>query len=451
MKENLLEGSIYKGLFRFTVPIFLSLVLQMLYGIVDSLIVGNFVGANAFAAISSTASLNGLIISFFTGMAQGSGVVIANLLGQREYKKLNKAISTAIILGFFLGIIVTIIGILTTPSILRMMQTPSNVIGDAIDYTRIFYLGSIFMIMMNFCITIIQCLGDTKRPLRYLLISTFTNIVLDLLFIIVFKLGVKGAAYATLIANALSFVLNFILLNKFDEKFRFNFKKMHFDCSILKDILRNGIPSGFSITIISLANVVVQSNINKFGEFAMAGVAAANSIESLVFIPISSFSNAITTFVSQNLGAGNRQRAKKASKFGVLTSISMAELIGIITILFAPKLVALFNRDPQVIQYGVNKTYICGFFYLFLAYTHIISAVLRGAQKPIMPMLSMIVFWCIVRVSFLTITVERWHSILFLYWVYPLTWFLSSMFLTIYVLKEKPITNYKEAIKKSAA
>ena len=442
MKQDLLKGSIYKGLFIFTIPIFLSLVLQMLYSIVDSIIVGNFVGANAFAAISSTGSLNGLIISFFTGMAQGSGVVIANFLGQRNYEKLNKSISTALILGVILGIIVTIIGVLTTPAILTMMKTPKSVMPDAVNYTRIFYYGSIFMIMTNFCITIVQCLGDTKRPLIFLFISTMTNIVLDLVFITIFNMGVKGAAYSTLIANVVSFVLTFNLITKFDERYRFNFKRMYFDKNILVDILKNGIPSGFSITIISLANVVVQSNINKFGEYAMAGVAASSTIESMVFIPISSFSNAITTFVSQNLGAGQEERAKKAAKFGILCSISIAELIGIISIIFAPFLISLFNKNPEVIKFGVNKTYVCGIFYLFLAYTHTISAVLRGAQKPIIPMISMIVFWCVVRVGFLTITGNIWHNILFLYWVYPLTWFLSSVFLTVYVYMKKPLTNW---------
>lgn len=443
MKQNLLEGSICKGLFIFTVPIFLSLVLQMTYSIVDSIIVGNFVGANAFAAISSTNPLNGFIISFFTGMAQGSGVVIANILGQKNIKKLNHAISTAVILGFFMGIAVTIIGVSTTPTILKMMKTPPSVIIDAVDYTRIFYFGSIFMIMMNFCITIVQCLGDTKTPLIYLLISTILNIVLDLVFIIVFKLGVKGAAYATLISNFVSFALTFRLLNRFDDEYRFDFKNLFFKFDILVDILKNGIPSGLSFTIISLANVVVQSNINKFGEYAMSGIAASSAIESLVFIPISSFSNAITTFVSQNLGAGNEYRAKRASKLGIICSVASAEFIGIVTIIFAPQLVSMFNSDPKVIHYGVDKTYVCGIFYAFLAYTHIVSAVLRGAQKPIIPMMSMIIFWCGIRVAFLSITGEIWHNIFLLYWVYPLTWFLSSIFLTIYIVKKKPLTNWR--------
>lgn len=443
MKQNLLEGSIYKGLFRFTVPIFLTLVLQMLYSIVDSLIVGNFVGANAFAAISSTQSLNGLIISFFTGMAQGGGVVIANYLGQNRIDRLNKSISTTIILGFVLGIVVTFIGVLTTPAILEMMRTPKAVIGDAIDYTRIFYMGSIFMIMMNFCVTTVQCLGDTKRPLNYLFVSTAVNIVLDLVFIVVFDMGVKGAAYATLIANFLSFALTFKLLLHFDDDYKFDMKNLMFDFSILKEILKNGIPSGFSITIISFANVIVQANINKFGEYAVAGVAASSTIESLVFIPISSFSNAITTFVSQNLGAGNEVRAKKAAKFGILCSVTIAEVIGVVTIIFAPFLIGMFTKNPDVVKYGVEKTYVSGLFYLFLAYTHTLSAVLRGAQKPIIPMISMIVFWCIIRVGFLTITGEIWHDISFLYWVYPLTWALSSAYLTWYVLREKPLTNWR--------
>ena len=307
--------------------------------------------------------------------------------------------------------------------------------GDSVTYLRIYFAGSVGFVMYNIFVGILQAVGDSRHPLYYLIVSSLVNIVLDITFIAGFGMGVEGAAIATVISQLVSALLCLIQLTCRQKNCRLYLRRIAFTPRLLKQIIRMGLPSGLQNSIIAFANVVVQSNINSFGELAMAGVGAYSKIEGFGFLPITSFTMALTTFIGQNLGAAQYERTKKGARFGIWATVVLAEFIGVAVFVFAPWLIAAFDSNPEVISIGVAKARTSTLFFFLLAFSHAISAVLRGAGRAIVPMTVMLVFWCVVRVGFLTITVPLTHSILMLYWVYPLTWALSSLTFLIYYKK----------------
>lgn len=429
------EGSISKGIIKFALPIFFGNVFQQLYNTVDSLVVGNFVGRDALAAISATGSLIFLLVGLFGGIFSGAGVVISRYYGAKENENVEKAVHTAVAFGLFSGIILTITGTLLAPKILKLMGTPESVFPNAVLYVRIYFAGILANVLYNTCAGIFQAVGDSKHPLQFLIVSSITNVVLDLLFVAVFHMGIAGAAIATIIAQALSATLGFYYLTHTNGANRVNFKKVHIDGEMLKEILHVGIPSGLQNSVIALANIVVQSNINSFGATAVAGCGAYSKVEGFAFIPITSFALSMTTFISQNLGAKEYERAKKGAKFGIFSSIILAELVGVLFFLGAPNIIAIFNREPEVIAFGTSQAHTIALFYFLLAFSHCIAGILRGAGKSIIPMLVMLLCWCIIRVSYITIITRFIPQIQVIFWAYPLTWSLSSIIFLIYYLK----------------
>ncbi|MBQ8822443.1 MAG: polysaccharide biosynthesis C-terminal domain-containing protein, partial [Lachnospiraceae bacterium] len=280
-----------------------------------------------------------------------------------------------------------------------------------------------------------QSVGDSKRPLFYLMIATVVNIVLDLLFVGVFKWGVWSAAFATVISQFISALLCLRTLLTTTEEYRVDIKKICFDMFMLKQIIQNGLPTGLNNSIIAIANVVVQSNINAFGKMAVAGCGAYSKIEGFGFLPINCFTMALTTFISQNLGAKQFERAKKGARFGILCSVILAETIGIIIYLFAPQLIGIFNSDPAIVEYGVIQARIVTLFYCLLAYSHCLASIFRGAGKSTIPMLVMLASWCIIRVTYITIIVQFIPVINVIFWAYPLTWSISTVVFTIFYFK----------------
>ena len=429
------EGSIGKRITLFAMPIFLGNLFQQLYNTADSLIVGNFLGSNALAAVSSSGSLIFMLIGFLSGMSIGAGVVIARYFGAGDRENMDLAIHTTVAFGLAASVVMTLIGVLLSPQILRLMATPEVVMGDSVTYLRIYFAGSVGFVMYNIFVGILQAVGDSRHPLYYLIVSSLVNIVLDITFIAGFGMGVEGAAIATVISQLVSALMCLIQLTCRQKNCRLYLRRIAFTPRLLKQIIRMGLPSGLQNSIIAFANVVVQSNINSFGELAMAGVGAYSKIEGFGFLPITSFTMALTTFIGQNLGAAQYERAKKGARFGIWATVVLAEFIGVAVFVFAPWLIAAFDSNPEVISIGVAKARTSTLFFFLLAFSHAISAVLRGAGRAIVPMTVMLVFWCVVRVGFLTITVPLTHSILMLYWVYPLTWALSSLTFLIYYKK----------------
>lgn len=437
------NGSIYKKIVKFALPIFWGNLFQQLYNIVDSLVIGNFVGRDALAAVSSTGSLIFLLVGLFGGIFMGAGVVISKYFGAGEEENVQTAIHTAISFGIIAGIILTILGTLLSPQILRLMGTPETVFSQAVLYVRIYFAGILSIVMYNTASGIFQAVGDSKHPLYYLIISSIVNVVLDLLFVAVFKMGIAGAAIATVIAQGVSMVLAFYHLMHTNDIYKVSLKKIKVNGFMLKQILRMGIPAGIQNSVIALANVVVQSNINSFGAIAVAGCGAYSKIEGFAFIPITSFAFSMTTFIGQNLGAKEYDRAKKGTYFGIVVSMVLAEVVGIVFYIMAPKLVALFNSEVAVVQYGTLQARTIAIFYFLLAFSHCLAGILRGAGKSVIPMAVMLVCWCVIRVLYVTIATHFVPKIQTVFWAYPLTWSLSSIIFLIYYLKSDWIHGFE--------
>ena len=450
MKHSLTEGSIWKSMLFFAFPILLGNIFQQLYNTADAFIVGRFLEKNAYAAVSSSGSLIFLLVGFFTGIAVGAGVVIARYYGAKDYDKLHTAIHTTLAFGLAAGIILTVLGMTLTPQLLRLMKTDPQVLPNSVAYFRMYFAGSIAIVLYNMCVGILQAVGDSRHPLYYLILSSLINIGLDLLFVGMFGLGVWSAATATTIAQFISLGLCLYRLCHYDTVYRVQLHKIRFNFPMLRQIVHFGLPSGVQNSIIAFANVIVQSNINAFGADAMAGCGTYSKLEGFAFLPITCFTMALTTFVSQNLGAHQYDRVKRGVRFGILCSVTMAEVIGALIFLFSPALVALFQNDPPVIAIGVKQAHIEAFFYCFLAFSHCIAAIMRGAGKPTVPMFVMLAVWCVLRVSYISIAVPMVERIEVVFSAYPLTWFTSSVIFLIYFLKSDWLHNYDRLEQKKA-
>ena len=426
------EGSIPGQILRFAAPLFLGNLFQQLYNTADALIVGNMLGNDALAAVSATGTLVFLVISLFVGIAAGSSVLISRYFGAQDFDKLEKAIHTNVAFSLAAGVLMTIFGVLFTPWMLEAMGTPEDVMELSATYIRTFFAGSLGLVLYNGLRGVMQAVGDGKNPLKYLIFCSVLNVVLDITFIGLFHTGVGGAALATIISQFLSGLLCLRKLLMTDAEYRVELKKIRFHWPTLKLIVRYGLPSGIQNSVIAIANVVVQANINEFGTMAVAGCGAYAKVEGFAFLPITSFTISLTTFVGQNLGAKEYDRAKKGARFGLWCAIFSAELIGVLLYAAAPAVIGAFTREPEAIAFGVDKGRICSVFFCLLAASHGLAAVLRGAGKAVIPMISMLAFWCVIRVTFLHFMVPIYHTIATVNWVYPLTWALSTVFLGLY-------------------
>ncbi len=419
----------------FALPVFLGNVFQQLYNAFDAWCVGNYIGDDALAAVSSSGSLIFMMVSFFNGLAMGAGVVIARTFGAKHYDSMRKSIHTAIAFGIVTGAILTVAGVALTPTILRWMGTPDEVLPQSIAYFRYYFYGAIFIVMYNIFVGILHAVGDSKHPLYYLIFSTFVNIALDMLFVAVLGLGVGSAAIATTISQGFSALLCFLHLLRVDAPYKISIREIRFHKESFFEIVRYGIPSGVQNSVIALANVVVQSNINSFGKAAMAGCGSYSKLEGFAFLPVTCFTQALSTFVGQNLGAGQYDRVKKGIAFGVACSCIMAQLIGALAYFFAPQLIGFFSETQEAIGYGTQHMRTICLFYFLLAFSHCIASVMRGAGKATVPMFTMLACWCIFRVTYISIAVKLVNRLTTVSWAYPITWTLSSIIFLIYFLK----------------
>ena len=426
----------------FAMPVFLGNVFQQFYNAFDSWCVGNYIGDDALAAVSSSGSLIFLMVSFFNGVAMGAGIVIARLYGAEDYLPMRKAIHTAIAFGMVTGILLTIAGIVFTPTILRWMGTPAEVLPQSISYFRWYFCGAIFTVMYNIFVGILHAVGDSRHPLYYLIFSTGVNVVLDMLFVAVLGFGVGAAALATTISQGISALLCFIHLVRHDAPYRVNPREVRFDKQSLVEIIRYGLPSGVQNSVIALANVFVQSNINSFGKAAMAGCGSYSKLEGFAFLPVTCFTQALSTFVGQNLGAGKHDRVKKGVGFGIACSCIMAEIVAVLSYIFAPQLIGLFTDTQESIDYGTQHMRTICLFFCLLAFSHCIAGIMRGAGKPTVPMFTMLACWCLIRVTYITIALKYVNELTTVSWAYPITWTLSSTIFLIYFLKADWIHNF---------
>lgn len=442
--RDMTTGNPYTMMAGFALPILLSQIFQQLYNTADAFIVGKCLGTNALAAVTSSGTLIFLLTSFFMGTAMGAGVVISRYFGAGKEDEVSRAIHTMMAFGIVSGILLTVVGVAFTPTFLVWMQTDPEVMPEAVAYFRYYFLGSLALVMYNICRSIINALGDSRRPLYYLIFSSLLNIALDLLFLYVFRWGVWSAAAATVLSQMASVVLCMIYLLRKGNLFTVEWRKIRFHRDMLTEIVRYGLPSGVQNSVIAFANVIVQSQINSFGKLAMAAYGTHAKIEGFAFLPITSFNMASTTFISQNLGAKQYDRAKKGSRFSIFATVILAEAIGVCCFVFAPVLIGIFDQTPGVIAFGVRQARTVALFYCLLAFSHSVAAVCRGAGKAFVPMCVMLSVWCVIRIIYIILVMKLTGEIGYIYWAYPITWAISSVIYLIYYLKSDWIHGFDQ-------
>ena len=399
--RNMTEGSIAGQVILFALPLMLGNVFQMLYNTVDSIVVGNFVGTQALAAVGSTTMIVNMMVFFFNGFSTGAGVVIANYFGARNLKVLHKAIETTMAATFVLSVLFTLMGVAAVRPMLRFMATPEDVFGEATTYLQIYIGGISGLLIYNMGSGILRAVGDTMRPLYFLVMTSVLNILLDLLFVLGFHCGIEGVAWATVLSQFISALLILALLTRSDDIYRLSWHDLSIDRAILGSIFAIGLPAGIQSVITAFSNVFVQSYINFFGSSCMAGWSCYNKLDQFVMLPMQSMSMAATTFVSQNIGAGREERANRGTVITVSMAVGVTAVIVALLCLFAALAVGLFSPDESVIAYGVLFIRANCFFLLFNCVNHVLAGALRGRGDSRGPMIIMLLSFVGIRQIYL--------------------------------------------------
>lgn len=429
------EGVIWKQLIIYSIPLLIGNLFQQLYNTVDSVVVGRYIGSSALAAVGASAPVLNLIIGMFMGISVGSGVIISQYYGAKDEQKMSWAIHTSIALSIIGGILLTIVGVVLSPTILRLMKTPDAVMVNSVLYFRILFMGSLFNLLYNMGAGMLQAVGDSKRPLYYLCISSVINIVLDILFVSRFHMGVDGVAYATIISQFVSMALTMVTLMRADDIYRLSIKKIKIDVRMMKRVLSLGLPSGVQQSVVSLSNVIVQTNINMYGAMAMAGFGAYNMIEGFVVLPMMSFCMTATTFTGQNIGAGKPERVKQGMKQGMIICLIYTVIISIVLFFKVENVLRIFSEEEGVVYYGNLAMLIMVPFYTVLSIHQILMGTLRGAGKSMQSMLISVGNMCVIRMLYINFVVPYFPSYEAVMWGYPITW--TTMVIMDYIYLKK--------------
>ena len=432
-------GDISKQLFMFTIPILLSQILQQFYNIADTAIIGRYIGTDALAAIGSTGLLISVIVNFFIGLSTGVSAVIANQFGANEYEKLKKSISTLLAVSVLLGIVFTIGSLIFMKPIINILQTPKGVYSLAIDYLKICFLGITFQLLYNIGTAILRALGNTKDPLYFLIFSCILNLILDILFIVYFGWGVKGAAIATLISQILATLLVMYKIMSLDDNCKLSLKQIKIYKGYTKDIFLVGLPAGLQAIFMSISSLIIQSSINSFGAEAMAGMTIFAKVEGFLYFPLFSLGLAVTGFVGQNFGAKEYERVKEGINISLKISVYTSLIFIIILNIFAPYILRLFTNDAAVIKVGLESIRIVFPSYVLYAMNQIYIGSLRGIEKTFEPMLISLFAHCIFRVIWCFVLLQYFHDMKVIYSSYSVS--IVLMFVLYY-------TSYKRNIYK---
>ena len=432
---DLINGKIWKAILWFSIPMLVGNLFQQLYNTVDSYVVGNFVSSGALAAVGQSTPIINTLVGFFTGLATGAGVVIAQYFGGNHLNKMKKAIHTSIALTLILCVLFTILGIGLSKQILILIGSPDSVIAPASLYLRIYFGGISFVCIYNMGSGILRAVGDSKTPLYYLIVASIINIILDFVFVLYFHMGVAGAGWATFIAQGISALLVMIKLVFSKEIYKVEFKDISIDMPILKKIIEIGIPTALQQSIVSFSNVIVQSYINSFGANAVAGYTSYVKIDGFLQLPIQSFAMAITTFTGQNIGAHAIDRVKKGLRTTMAMTFGVTTIGVLIIYIFGEQLVGIFSSDPEVIKYGYLMARIFASGYLTLPVIQIISGALRGVGLSNIPMYFMVGTFVFLRQIYLAIAVPLTHNIGIVFAGWPVTWVICMIVLLIYYFR----------------
>lgn len=431
------EGGIFKNLLFFATPLILGNLLQQMYNAVDSIIVGNYVGSNALAAVGAGASLIYLLIAFSLGASVGAGVIVSQYLGAKEKEGGHKAVHTAMTISIILGLILTVGGILFSRKLLVMMNTPAEILDDAACYLRIYSCGLIFNVVYNMAAGILNAAGNSRRSLMYLAAAAVVNIFMDLLLIAGLKIGVAGAAIATNFSQAISCILALWFLFRVPADYRISLKSLRIHKAMALRIIQIGLPTGIQNMVISFSNILIQASINQYGATAVAGFSAYLKIDGFNILPVLSFSMAITTFIGQNYGAGKYDRMKKGMWVTLLMGIVYTVLTGILLLTFSGQIMRLFSEDVGVIAYGQTAMrYFCPFYWI-LAILHSLAGTVRGTGKSIPPMVVLLVSLCLFRIVWIQLVLPYYTSIEGIFILYPVSWLVGAVLMILYTWKGK--------------
>lgn len=426
---DMVNGPLLKNIFIFCFPLMAMNLLQMLFNAADTIVVGKFAGQEALAAVGATGSLIFLFNSLFQGLSVGTNVVIANAIGAGDHKRITKSVSSSIVMGIVGGIILAFLGLFASRFMLELMSTPGDIIDQSTIYMKIILCGGIFMVVYNFGSAILRSKGDTKRPLYFLCISGIINVLLNLLFVIIFHLDVVGVAAATIISQAIGCLMLLYTLTHENDATRVDLRKLCLDFDVVKETMRIGIPAGLQGMAFSLSNVVIQSSINSFdSSIIVAGNSAAANVENFTYIGMMAFAQATITFTSQNVGAKRKDNVKKIMWYTMVLDLSSSFIAGVLVWYFGDFLLGLYNDNPMVIANGkIRLFYVCVFLFLNGAMDIYINS-MRGMGRSSLPTVSMVIGVCGVRLLWLWFVFPQFRTLDMIYICYPISWLVTTVF-----------------------
>lgn len=429
------EGNILKQIVKFSIPLILGNLFQQLYNTVDSIIVGNYIGSDALAAVGSTGSLINLLLAFCVGASAGAGIVISQFYGAKDKDGMDVAVHTTIAISAIAGLIMTAIGVLFTPGLLQLMGTPSDILPASSLYLRIYFAGIFFSVIYNFAAGILNAVGNSAKALQYLMIAAGSNVVFDWLFVVVFHMGVEGVALATDIGQFLSFIFILRFMMKSQDMYRLELRKIRVDKKTSGKIIKVGIPTGIQNMMISFSNVVIQSSVNSFGAVLMAAFAAYVKIDGFNILPVLSFSMAATTFTGQNVGAGQYERVRRGMWTALAMGVGYTILSSAGILVFGRQIIGVFVNEAEVIELGCYiLKFFCPFYFL-LAIIHVLAGTVRGTGKTIPPMVIILMSLCVFRIIWIQLTLRLFGGMKWIFVSYPLSWFVGAVAMILYTWK----------------
>ena len=437
---DMCSGSIFGKMLIFTIPLMLSSMLHLLFNAADIVVVGNFAGDNSLGAVGSTGSLINLLTNLFIGLSVGVNVLVARYYGSGQKDNLHDTVQTAVTLSFVLGVVVAVFGFFCTPIFLKWMKLEGEILALASVYLRIYFLGMPAVMVYNFGSAVLRAVGDTRRPLFFMILSGIVNVGLNLLFVIVFNMNVAGVAIATVISQTISALLVILCLIIEKGNIHFDVKHLYIDKNFLVKILRIGLPAGFQGTLFSLSNVFIQSSVNSFGDITITGNSSAINIEGFVYVAMNAFHQAVISFVSQNIGAGKKERINKITVIGLLLVSSTGLLLGSLANYFGRELLSIYSRNPAIIEAGLIRIRIICSIYFLCGIMDVIVGSLRGLGYSTMPAIVSLLGACVFRLIWLATVFQfdRWHTVQTIYYSYPISWILTfSVHVVCYIIVKR--------------
>ena len=434
-RSDMTDGGIAIMMVRFAVPLFLSNLLQQLYNAFDAVVVGNYVSSDALAAVGASGPFINMIIAFFMGMSMGAGVLISQAYGANDYKEMHGFVHTAISQAVLLGAVLSIIGIIITPDVLRLMKTPEEIFPDAVIYLRIYFAGLSTLAVYDIGAAILIAVGDTRRPLYFLIVSTVIHIIVNLLTVIVLNMGIAGVACSTVFSQLVTAVLVIVALRKSDGPQKLRLRSLRLNLSYISRIFRIGLPGGIQTSIVSASNIIVQSYINMLGAQAVAGYSATSKLDAFIMLPVQTLSMAVATFVGQNLGAGKVKRARQGVKIAVVGGVVLTAAISFVSVVNGKFMLRMFTPEDDVLEYGMRFLRVFAPSYFILSFSQIIPGALRGAGNVRMAMFTCVGSFVGLRQLYLFFVTKWLYTPETVALSYPLTWAIAGAILTVYYIR----------------